>query len=69
MTPKNNMSNGTFMLNGDSESPIAATILPEMQTGLNPNLLTSPPKMGPNIELIPEHNEFTNDTEDLSESK
>ena len=44
MTPKNSISNGTLMLRADKESPIAAIRLPKIQTGLNPNLLTSPPK-------------------------
>ena len=43
MTPKNSISNGTLMLRADKESPIAAIRLPEIQTGLNPNLLTRPP--------------------------
>ena len=66
-TPKNNISNGTLILNGDNASPTAAIILPEMQTGLNPNLLTSPPKTGPKIELIPQQSEPTKATDDLSE--
>ena len=66
-TPKNNISNGTLILNGDNASPIAATTLPEMQTGLNPNLLTSPPKTGPNIEATPQQSEPTKATDDLSE--
>ena len=67
-TPKNNISNGTLILNGDNASPTAAIILPEMQTGLNPNLLTSPPKTGPKIELIPQQSEPTKATDDLVES-
>ena len=67
ITPKNNISNGTLILNGDKASPIAATILPEIQTGLNPNLLTNPPVIGPNIELIPKQREATNDIEGLSD--
>ena len=67
ITPKNNISNGTLILNGDKASPTAATILPEIQTGLNPNLLTSPPVIGPNIELIPKQREATNDIEGLSD--
>ena len=66
-TPKNNISNGTLILNGDNASPTAAIILPEMQTGLNPNLFTSPPKTGPKIELIPQQSEPTKATDDLSE--
>ena len=67
MIPKNSISNGTLILNVDNASPTAATILPEIQTGLNPNLLTNPPKTGPKIELIPLQNEPTKATDDLSE--
>ena len=67
MIPKNSISNGTLILNVDNASPTAATILPEIQTGLNPNLLTNPPKTGPKIELIPLQSEPTKATDDLSE--
>ena len=52
MTPKNSISNGTLMLRADKESPIAAIRLPEIQTGLNPNLLTSPPKVRRNKSTV-----------------
>ena len=55
-------------LRGDSASPIASTILPEIQTGLNPNFLINPPAIGPNIVLIPTASEPTQDTVDISES-
>ena len=61
------MSIGILGLKGESPSPIATTILPEMQTGLNPNLLTNPPVIGPNMVLIPKKREPTQDTVDISE--
>ena len=55
MTPKNSISNGTLMLRADKESPIAAIRLPEIQTGLNPNLLTSPPTRRRNKSIVLMH--------------
>jgi hypothetical protein len=62
------MSIGILGLSGESASPTARTILPEMQTGLSPNLLINPPVIGPNIVLIPKKSEPTQDTIDISES-
>ena len=69
ITPKNSISKGTLVLNGESASPIEATMLPEIHIGLNPNLLTSPPIIGPNIDMIPLESELTNDTVNLFDSK
>ena len=62
------MSIGILGLSGESTNPIARTILPEMQTGLNPNLLINPPVIGPNMVLNPKKREPTQDTVDISES-
>ena len=62
------MSIGILGLSGESNSPIASTILPEMQTDLNPNILINPPVIGPNIVLTPKKSEPTQDTVDISES-
>ena len=62
------MSIGILGLSGESASPIASTILPEIQTGLSPKLLINPPVIGPNIVLIPKKSEPTQDTIDISES-
>ena len=62
------MSIGIFGLSGESTNPIARIILPEMQTGLNPNLLINPPVIGPPMRLIPTKSDPTEDTADISES-
>ena len=62
------MSIGIFGLSGESTNPIARIILPEMQTGLNPNWLINPPVIGPNMVLNPKKREPTQDTVDISES-
>ena len=62
------MSTGILGLSGERASPIARTTLPEMQTGLNPNLLINTPVIGPAMRLIPKKSDPTEDTADISES-
>ena len=63
-----NISIGMLGLSGERASPIARTILPEMQTGLNPNLSINPPVIGPNMVITPKKSEPIQDTVDISES-
>ena len=63
-----NMSIGMLGLIGERASPIARTILPEIQTGLNPNLSINPPVIGPNMVITPKKSEPTQETVDTLES-
>ena len=53
----------------DKHSPNEARKAPVIQIGLNPNLFTNPPIMGPHKDMIPVEIELTSDTENLSELK
>ena len=47
------MSTGTFGERVERARPAQAMTLPAMQTGRHPNLLTSPPTMGPDMRYTP----------------
>ena len=69
MTPIVKISTGTLGLKVARQSPIQATILPDMHTGLSPNLLISPPVNGPRMDKSPHESEPAHARDDIGDSK
>ena len=59
---------GTLGLRTERQRPIDITMLPVMQMGRNPNSLTNPPTIGPDIDIVPKNSDPTQDTVEGSES-
>ena len=68
MTLKVRISIGTFGLRTERQRPNDITMLPIMQMGRNPNSLTNPPTIGPDMDIVPKNREPTQDTVEGSES-
>merc|ERR1719154_499327 len=60
---------GTLVAKMDKLNEMQVMILPAMQTGRNPNLLTNPPTIGPDIRYTPHSRLPTQETVPASASK